>query len=347
MIKVLIVEDSPVVQCLLEHILKSDDEIKVIGTVSSGSDAVNFVKQYRPDVITVDIEMPGMDGFATTRKILEVVRVPIVIVSSHYQQDNLAMTFQALEAGAVAVEEVPPGIGHSEFAEKSKRLIQTIKSISRVKVRAKKLPLPQRTLKQEIKPENNGKRIKCIAIGASTGGPQVLKQIFSQLPGTFQVPILVVQHISTGFIKGFVDWLSQTTALPIHIASHGEYALPGHVYFAPDDFHLGIEANRRLFLSKDPPEKSTRPAVSFLFRSVSKAFGSSAVGVLLTGMGEDGAKGLKAMREREAITIAQSKESCVIFGMPGAAIKLGAAAYVLSPEEIVVTLNEIVTGLSM
>lgn len=346
MIKVLIVEDSPVVQSLLEHILRSDAEIKVIGTVSNGLDAVVFAKKYQPNVITMDIELPGMNGFEATRRILEEAPVPIIIVSSHYQKENLAMTFQALEAGAVAVEEAPPGIGHREFAEKSKRLIQTIKSIARVKVRTKMLSLPLKTSLPQIRPKNIGKRIKCIAIGASTGGPLVLKEIFSQLPADFPAPILVVQHITTGFLKGLVDWLNQTTVMPIHIAYHGEYALPGHVYFAPDNFHLGIQSNGRLVLSKEAPEKNIRPAVSFLFRSVSKALGSSAVGILLTGMGEDGAQGLKTMRERQAITIAQNKESCVIFGMPGEAIRIGAAAYVLSPEAIALTLKELVTGSS-
>jgi two-component system chemotaxis response regulator CheB len=180
--------------------------------------------------------------------------------------------------------------------------------------------------------------VNLVAIGASTGGPLVLQTVLSGLPGNFSLPVLIVQHMAAGFIQGFVEWLTPTSALPLHVATHGEQILPGHAYIAPDGFQMKLELGKRLSLTKDEPENGHRPSVSYLFRSVADLCGPKAVGVLLTGMGKDGAEELKRMREKGAVTIAQDQESSVVHGMPGEAIRLEAATYVLPPHRIAAAL---------
>jgi two-component system chemotaxis response regulator CheB len=177
-----------------------------------------------------------------------------------------------------------------------------------------------------------------VGIGASTGGPPVLQAILSALPRDFPAPILIVQHIARGFLPGMVEWLGQTTGQHVHIAAHGAVPLPGHAYIAPDDFQLGVSSGGRLTLARDEPENGLRPSVSWLFRSLADNQGSGAVGVLLTGMGKDGAAELKRMRDRGSMTIAQDRESSVVHGMPGEAIALDAATQVLSPDRIAAAL---------
>jgi two-component system chemotaxis response regulator CheB len=176
--------------------------------------------------------------------------------------------------------------------------------------------------------------IKFIGIGASTGGPQVLQEILAGLPNTFPVPILIVQHIAHGFRPGLAEWLSQTTGFPIHLGAHGASPLPGHVYLAPDDFHMGISVSGRILLTDEGPEDGLRPAVAHLFRSLADVIGPAAVGVLLTGMGKDGAAELRLMKDKGAITIAQDRGSSVVNGMPGEAIRLGGATHVLPAGKI-------------
>jgi two-component system chemotaxis response regulator CheB len=182
------------------------------------------------------------------------------------------------------------------------------------------------------------------AIGASTGGPVVLQTILSRLPQHYPIPLLLVQHMAPGFVQGFIEWLAQSTPLPIHVASQGESLLPGHVYVAPDGWHMGVASGGRVMLSQEPPENGARPSVSVLFRSVAKVFGKHAVGVLLTGMGRDGAEELKSLKDRGAVTIAQDEDSSTVHGMPGAAIKLEAATYVLPPQGIAEVLKRLVTN---
>lgn len=177
-------------------------------------------------------------------------------------------------------------------------------------------------------------RIRVVGIGASTGGPPVLEAILSRLPAEFPAPILVVQHIAEGFVGGLVDCLQRVSALRVGLAIAGERAAPGHVYLAPDGVHLGIKEDATLVLDDSPAERSQRPAVSFLFRSIASSYGDAAAAALLTGMGCDGAAELRVLRELNAVTIAQSERSCTVFGMPGEAIRLGAARYVLAPEEV-------------
>jgi len=348
MIRVLVVEDSPVVREYLIHILTSDPEIQVIGSATDGEEAVEAAKQKKPDVITMDIHMPRMNGFDATRRIMETQPTPIVIVSGSSTAKEVSMTFRAIEAGALAVVPRPVGVGHPDYEKMTKELVQTVKLMSEVKVVRRwafvrqKEEISPTMPKAELELKQIPAEINLVAIGSSAGGPAVLQTILSGLPKDFSVPVLIVQHMTRGFTQGLVEWLAQSTGFPVHIAVDGEYLLPGHAYFAPDGFHMKVELGNRIALSKDDPENGLRPSVSYLFRSVSNVFGRNAVGVLLSGMGKDGAEELKVMKEKGAPTIAQDKESSVVHGMPGEAIKLDAATYILPPEKIVALLTNLV-----
>ena len=335
MVKVLIVEDSPVVREFLEYVLGSDPDIQVIGTAQNGEEGLQFLNGNKPDVITMDINMPKMNGFEATRRIMETVPTPIVIVSGSWNTDEVATTFRAIEAGALAVVARPNGMGHPEHEKSTKDLVETVKLMAEVKVvrRWPRQRQPAPPSRKELGRDALSP-IRVVAIGTSTGGPVVLQTILSTLPKDFPVPVLIVQHISPGFTSGLVEWLAGSTGFPVSVATNGEFALAGHAYVAPDGAHLKIEKGCRLALSLDEPEHGLRPSVSCLFRSVTQVFGANAAGILLTGMGKDGAQELRAMRDVGAVTIVQDEESAVVYGMPGEAVRLDAARYVLTPESI-------------
>lgn len=296
----------------------------------------------------MDIIMPKMNGIEATRRIMETNPVPIVVVTASCNSDNVEMTFKAMEAGAITVLEKPKGKGHPDHILMAEKLISTVKLMSEVKVVRRKRLLPQnkREAAEQVYRNSTIKQIstdiRIVAIGASTGGPVTLQTILSKLPKDFAVPVLIVQHIATGFIHGLADWLNQSSDIHVQLATHEERVLPGHVYFAPDGFQMKINEAGMILLTKDVHENGLRPSASSLFRSVANAYGQNAIGVLLTGMGQDGAKELRLMREKGAITIAQDKESSVIHGMPGEAIKLDAARYTLPDNKIAKTLELLV-----
>jgi two-component system, chemotaxis family, protein-glutamate methylesterase/glutaminase len=342
-IKVLIAEDSPMTRMLLVELLNSDPLIRVIGAVNDGQAALDFLEasKDRPDVVIMDIHMPRLDGFEATRRIMESRPLPIIICTATSNPLELTIAFRSMEAGAVACVAKPVALGE-DFESCRYNLLQTVRLMSEVKVvrrwsRSRTAspaigtiaPIPSRIVTPGI---------KMIGIGASTGGPPVLQIILSGLPKDFPVPLLIVQHISRGFLPGMVEWLSQTTGLRVQIAAHGAVPLPGHAYVAPDDFHLGIGATGRIVLSREEPESGLRPAVAYLFRTLANHSGATAVGVLLTGMGKDGAAELKRMKDCGAMTIAQDRDSSIVHGMPGEAIQLGAATQVLAADQIAAAL---------
>ena len=338
MIDVLIVDDSKVGRMMLTRILESDAHIRVIGAVVDGQAALDFVQVRTPTVILMDIHMPGMDGFETTRRIMETQPVPIIVCSATTDTREVATTFRVMEAGAVACLEKPMGLDHPDFDRIAANIRQTVKLMSEVKVvrrwaRARlsraAAPVARSVEATDVRPE-----LKVIGIGASTGGPQVLQEILAGLPKDFPVPLLVVQHIARGFLPGLAEWLNQTTSLEVQIAAYGVHAMPGHVYLAPDDFHMGITSAGRIRLTKEDPQNHLRPAVSYLFRSLADAYGPAAVGVLLTGMGKDGAAELRLLKDTGALTIAQDRDSSVVHGMPGEAIRLRAATHVWPVDKI-------------
>jgi two-component system, chemotaxis family, protein-glutamate methylesterase/glutaminase len=338
-IEVLVVEDSRVAEELLVHELNADPELHVMGTAHNGFEALDFLLKNKPDVILMDLQMPKMDGFEATRRIMETEPVPVVAITATFDAHEVATNFRTMEAGAVALIEKPHGPGHPRYAETSRKMVETVKLMSEVKLvrriprfqRADR-PAPARAEERVVAPAKTG--VEIIAIGVSTGGPPVLQTLLSLLPKDLPVPVLIVQHIAAGFLEGMAEWLQLTSGFPMHIAVHGERLMPARAYLAPDGCHLGVGRDGTIALSKAPPEYGLRPAVSCLFRSVREIYGSNAAAVLLTGMGRDGADELKLLRDRGAITIAQDKESSLVHGMPGEAIRLEAATYVLPPDRI-------------
>ena len=345
MIRTLIVEDSSVELELLVHLLRSDPGIEVIGVATDGEKALEAVQRLKPDVITMDIHMPRMNGYETTRRIMESHPVPIVIVSGSFVANDMEKTFHAVEAGALAIVRKPCGPGHPGFATDAEELIRTVKTMSEVRVVRR---WPKRTTTAVSAPQVLAvpapkQTINVVAIGASTGGPTALQELFCALPGSFSVPIMAVQHMTRGFMEGFTRWLAQSSGLPVHVASAGELLLPGHIYFAPEDKHMLVGKDFRIHLSDASPENGLRPAVSVLFRSVAEAFGANAAAVLLTGMGRDGAQELKQLHQCGAVTLIQDRETSVVYGMPGEALLLGAADHVLPPAKIAAALAHLVT----
>jgi two-component system chemotaxis response regulator CheB len=345
-IKVLVVEDSPVAREYLVHILNSEGGIEVIGIANNGMEAVEMVGRLRPNVVTMDINMPVMDGLDATRRIMETNPVPIVIVSGVWDPKEVETTFKAMEAGALAIVQRPVGIGHPDAGNMAKEVVLQVKLMSEVKVVRRRGRYGQDAQKAdtpgpayEAVPLKSSEDKTVVAIGASAGGPVVIRTILDALPKDFPASILIVQHIAAGFLKGMVQWLAETSGVAVKIAEKGERLLPGHAYLAPDSFHLGVDGNSRIYLDSGDTKNSPVPSVAYLFRSVAESFGRKAIGILLTGMGSDGAAELKFMKDRGAVTIAQDKESSVIYGMPGLAVDLGAATYVLSPERITAALR--------
>lgn len=336
-IKVLIVDDSGVTRDLLAHILGGAKGIEVVGVVNDGQSALERLATAdpRPDVVVMDIHMPNLDGFETTRRIMETQPLPIIICTATADPKEMAIAFRSMEAGAVACIEKPVSPAAPDFAARSENLLQNVRLMSEVKV-VRRWARPRLALAgaAAVAQTRHSETVRYVGIGASTGGPPVLQTILSSLPKDFAAPILIVQHIASGFLPGLVEWLNETTGLHVHIASHSAVALPGHVYIAPDDFHLGVAAGNRLLLAREEAESGLRPAVSYLFRSLAQTCGSNVIGVLLTGMGRDGAEGLKQLKDLGAFTIAQDRESSIVHGMPGAAIALGAATQILPADRI-------------
>jgi two-component system chemotaxis response regulator CheB len=339
MIRVLVVEDSPSVRKFLIHVLGSDPEVSVAGAAADGEEALEAVERLKPDVVTMDIHMPKVNGFDATRRIMENAPVPIVIVSGSTTRQELATTFHALEAGAVAVVMRPEGIGNPRHEETAKEFLRTVKLMSEIKVVRRWAQPPRswsvKTAGPNVFFKTSHKTVRLVAIGSSTGGPLVLQNIFLGLEGSLSVPVLIVQHMAPGFIYGFTEWLSQSTGFPVQVAVDGQPVLPGHAYVAPDGLQMGIKNGGQIVLTESPAENGLKPSVSYLFRSARESFGAGVAGILLTGMGKDGAWELKEMKDAGAVTIAQDKESSVVYGMPGEAVRLEAASAVLSPEKII------------
>ena len=343
MIKVLVVEDSPVLRELLIHILQSDPELHVAGAAGTGEEAITLAERLRPDVITMDIHMPSMDGFEATRRIMQQCPTPVVVVSGSSSRAETAWAFRAMEAGALAVVHKPVGPEHPDHEMMRAQLLTKVKLMSQVKV-VRRWPRPRTYATPPLSAPPRPQAVDVVAIGASTGGPPVLQTILSSLPTDFPAAILVVQHMAPGFLEGFAEWLAQSSPLPVRMAAHGDTLVPGNVYIAPDGRHMKVTPTGKVALFEEGAKNGLRPSVAELFLSVADVYGPRAAGVLLTGMGKDGAEELLLMRERGAATIAQDKESSVVYGMPGEAARIGAACYELPPSQIVSLLMLLARG---
>lgn len=407
-IRVLIVDDSALMRRALATLLASDPEIEIVGMARDGQAAIEQVAALRPDVITMDVRMPVLDGLQTTEHIMAYYPTPILVLTASLSRFDIDITFRMLALGALDVMEKPSSDDPNGLQHARAELIRRVKMLSRVRVvthlrgrrrssddqrtgdisamdanqarrvrgsrplssseslrrsrgsrmlsstdavrrvRGSKLlgdvrpvapatkpqsQVPSLRTQSSVVPSSFGASQRLVVIGASTGGPRVVQQILSEFPEDLPAAVLVVQHIADGFARGMVEWLAGSCRVPVHLGQGGDVALAGHVYVAPDNLHLLIDSDGVLSLSSQPA-LIQRPSVDVTMQRAAEAYHSRAIGVLLTGMGRDGASGMASIYREGGHTIAQSGDSCVVFGMPKAAIEARVVREVLGPEAI-------------
>jgi two-component system, chemotaxis family, protein-glutamate methylesterase/glutaminase len=332
-IRVVIADDSLVAREMLSTILSSDPDIEVVGLANNGADAVDLVERLRPDLVTMDIHMPSMNGLEATEKIMAFSPTPILVVSSSVHGEGMGLAFDALTLGALEVIKKPEPRDWADLERIGSEVLRKVKFLSRVKVithiRGRHTRGEGLAPGAPKMPSGRG----LVAIGSSTGGPSALLTVFEQLPANFPVPILVAQHIADGFVPGLVSWLDASCSVKITGAEEGITPEPGTVYISPTGVNIALDG-KRIALKKPTAGQLYIPSADTLFESVARSYGKRAVGVILTGMGADGASGLKMLHGRGAATIAQDEETCTVFGMPRAAIEMGAADQVLPIQAI-------------
>lgn len=342
MIRVLVAEDSPTARALLVQILNSDPEIRVVGEARNGVEAVEMTRRIRPDLVTMDVHMPQMDGLEATREIMATVPTPIVIVTGSTQAREVESSMTTLRLGALDVLVKPPGPESPGFDAAARGLVAMVKAMAQVVVvrhwrpsrTGAAAPAPRPAAPTRAGAGSGRTRRQVVALATSTGGPGALHKLLCGLPPDFGLPIVAVQHITPGFTAGMAAWLGSVCPVRVKVAQEGEVLRPGTAYLAPDDAHLGVNGRGAVALSDSPPVGGFRPSGTFLFESVALAYGVAAVAVILTGMGDDGVQGLRAIRRAGGLVIAQDEATSVIFGMPGAAVAAGLTDAVLPLGEI-------------
>ncbi len=400
-LQILIVDDSTLVRTVLRELLESDPEIEVVGEACNGREALLRAGELQPDVITMDVRMPVMDGLETTSQLMAYNPTPVLAITALYSRDDVDISFKMLGAGALEVME-KPDLSDPDARERARReLIQRVKLLARVRVvthlrgrrrvkpgkdeaaetwRVRRKPAPAPAVapgepdgraakkparqhpppsttqppepvaapiapaKPKVAPAQRPPRVKfpLVVIGASTGGPRVVQQILKSLPNAPGASIVVVQHIAEGFSAGMVEWLANNCVLPVRLACEGERLTVNTVLVAPDSFHLYVQEQGKIHLDNESPLQ--RPSVDLAMQSAATIFGSQTIGVLLTGMGRDGADGMRDIHLAGGYTIAQDEASCSIYGMPRAAVELGVVDEIVSPDNIVPTIQRHLVG---
>jgi two-component system chemotaxis response regulator CheB len=328
-IRVLIVEDSKVIREFLEYIIGQDPRLEIAAAVESAEEALRILDRVAPDVISMDIRLPGMNGFEATQRIMSQRPTPIVVVSASVECEDLRITMNALQAGALTVLEKPVGVTSADYAALAERLCTQLAIMSQVKVvRRRETARPLRHLEKPVAAAvaatvaARARGYRILGIVSSTGGPSALVRLLGGLGADFPLPILLVQHITGSFLEGFASWLESATPFSVEIVRNSAVPAPGKVYLAPRDRHLRADS-RYLHLDAGDPVRAQRPSGTVLFESMAKGYGSEAMGVLLTGMGEDGAEGLLQLHRSGGYTIAEDESTAVVYGMPAAAVRLG------------------------
>jgi two-component system, chemotaxis family, protein-glutamate methylesterase/glutaminase len=355
-IRVLVVDDSAMARHMLISMLARDPAIRVVGEARDGHECIRMVEKLRPDVVTMDVLMPGLDGLATTEHLMAYLPTPILVLTASLMSNEVDITFKMLDAGALEVLEKPAMSNVAAIERATRDLIRRIKVLSRVRVVThlrgrRRAADPQgarshpqaRPIPASPAPPvalNQVTNFPLIVIGASTGGPRVVQRILADLPSDLPAAVVVVQHIAEGFSGGMAEWLQHTSTLPVRVAREDELLRVGEVLIAPDQRDLLITPGGTIHLTH-APLLIQRPSIDIAMQAVAEVFAHRAIGVLLTGMGRDGAFGMLTIRRRGGHTIAQDEQSSTIFGMPKVAIQLGAAMEVLNPGQIAPRIAEL------
>ncbi len=342
MLRVLITDDSPTARELIQGILGADPGIEIVGCATNGAEAVRLTDELHPDVVTMDIHMPVLNGLEATAQIMAQCPTPIVIVSATTLVHDVEWAMSALQAGALTLLMKPSGPNTPGFDAAAKELVETVKAMAGVKVvRRRDRAAPRAQFELQVEPEVEPsvtpavtRGIRVIAMAASTGGPPALLKILSCLPADFPVPVLIVQHIASGFTEGFVTWLDVALPLSVKMAEQHERLRGGVVYVAPENQHLGVAGGRQILLSDAGRIGGFRPSATHLFESVGRMYHKQSIGVILTGMGNDGVDGLCTLKSSGGHVIAQDEQSSVVFGMPGEANKAGIVDALLPLDQI-------------
>ncbi len=342
-LRVLVVDDSALMRKLIPQILARDNDIEVVGTAMDGAFGLRKIEELRPQVVTLDLEMPRMDGMETLRQIMKRFRIPVIVVSAH-TTEGAAATFKALALGAFDFVAKPRDAASSHMDQIAADLITKIKVAAKTQVLPHEAPALAEPLHAASKPAYRPRKepTKIVAIGISTGGPNALQFLLSQLPGDFAGSIVVVQHMPEGFTEMFARRLNESCAIDVKEAQSGDLLIAGRALICPGNRHIKVRKmplGNIVVLSDEARVNGHRPSVDVLFRSVASEFGSRSIGVLMTGMGDDGALGLGLIKSAGGLTIAQSEETCVVFGMPKAAIERGYAVRVIALDLMANTLN--------
>lgn len=345
-IRVVVVDDSAVAREMLTQILASDEQIEVVGSAKDGQEAIDLIAAARPDVVTMDIHMPRVDGLQAIEHIMAFTPVPILVVSSSVHPNGVGRAFDALDAGALEVMRKPEPRDWADLAAIAADLISRVKLLSRVPVvthvRGIRAVRPERCQSAADGDASCSVRPEVVAIGSSTGGPSALLSVLGRLPAEFPLPILVAQHIADGFVPGLVAWLDAGCKIRVLMAEDGAPVMPGVAYLAPSGVNLRY-SRQGLGLCGPMLGQIHVPSADVLFDSVTEECGAAAIGVVLTGMGTDGARGLRAMRDSGAFTIAQDEATSTVYGMPKSAADMGAAVTVLPLHEIAAEIEGAVT----
>lgn len=330
-IKLLVVDDSAFMRKIIIDLMGETEGIEVVGIARNGLDALEVIPKLKPDIITLDVEMPKLNGIDTLKRIKEKYSIPVIMLSSH---TGIDITIEALQVGAVDFIEKPVDLTTNLLGFK-KELEMKIKSVLH-----KRVPIapPKKSINTST-PTKVSKNIKAVVIGASTGGPKALVSIISKLPSEIDVPIFIVQHMPKGFTTSFATRLDSESKVKVVEAQDGMRIQNGMVYLAPGDFHMTIEKNIIRLNEKDKIH-GVRPAVDYLFNTAAEIYGDKLLGIILTGMGKDGSKGMATIKAKGGYNLAQDEHSCVVYGMPGNAVSDGVVDEIMSLEELSTNLNK-------
>lgn len=331
-VRVLVADDSPTSRAFLSHILSQHPGIVVVGQARDGVEAVELTARLQPSIVVMDAVMPGMDGFEATARIMTDRPTPVVVVTAALDPKDVALALRSIEVGALAVLPKPTGVEHDgarREADGFARKVVTLASVRVIRRYRGAYTDPHRpssggtaAARTTATPQSD---IEVVAVAASTGGPRVVHELLGALPADLPVPVLLVQHIAEGFIEGFVRWLDDGTDLTVQLAVDPGPLRPGTVYVAPEDRHLRIDQKRWVRLDDGPPIGQFRPAATALFESVAQVYRDRGLGVILSGLGDDGLAGLLTLHASGGIVLAQDEASCAVFGMPGVVVAAGIA----------------------